>query len=165
MRGGIFAVLAFAAVILDSALAPRIEILGARPDLLVLVVVYGGLALGTRAATVAGFLVGLVADSELPAYLGLNALALSVTGFWTAGIWDRLVRGNVLVQAGVLFAASLSHDLIYYAIYYRNHMDLLPHFIGRYALLGGVYTAALGAVVYAVARLGRWEAVTDGLRA
>jgi rod shape-determining protein MreD len=165
VRTGIFAVAAFVAVVLDSALAPEIEILGARPDFLVLVIVYGGLALGARTATIAGFLVGLVADSELPEYLGLNALALSVTGFWSAGIWDRLIRGNVLVQAAILFVASLSHDLIYYLVYYRNHMDLLVHFMGRYALLGGVYTAALGVFVYAIGRAKRWEAITDGLRA
>jgi rod shape-determining protein MreD len=159
MRVGAFAFVAFSAVVLDATLAPEMEILGARPDLLVLVVVYGSLVMGTRAATVAGFLMGLVVDSELPEYLGLNALALSALAYLSGGTWDHLVRANVLVQCAVLFAASLAHDAIYYLVYYRNHLDLLWRFMARYGLLGGLYTAVLGVLVFTLARARGWRAI------
>ena len=162
MRVGAFAFMAFVAVVLDATLAPEIEILGARPDLLVLVVVYGSLIMGARAATIAGFLVGLVVDSELPEYLGLNALALSALGYLSGGTWDHLVRANVLVQCAVLFAASLAHDAIYYLVYYRNHVDMFARFMARYGLLGGLYTAALGVVIFVLARTRGWRAIAGG---
>jgi len=112
MRIGTYAALAFLAVVLDATVAPQMEILGARPDLLVLVVVYGSLVLGPRPATIAGFVMGLVADSEMSEYLGLHALALAVVGYLSGGLWDHLVRGNVFVQCGVLLAATLAHDAI-----------------------------------------------------
>jgi len=151
--------LAFVAVVLDAALAPEIAIAGARPDFLVLVVVYASLIVGGRAATIAGFAVGLAADAEIPEYLGLHALALSVTAFAMSGLWTRLVRSNILVQMLVLFAASLAHDAIYYLFYYRNHLDLFARFLLRFGVAGGLYTAALGAVVYLVARARNWRSI------
>ena len=162
MRAGTFALLTFAAVVLDATLAPEIEILGARPDFLVLAVVYGSLVMGTRPATVAGFLAGLVVDAELPEYLGLNALALSAIGYLSGGTWDHLVRANVTVQCAVLFGASLAHDAIYYMVYYRNHLDLFWRFILRYGLLGGAYTVAVGVVIFLIARMRGWRAIAGG---
>jgi len=165
MRTGTYVALAFAAVVLDAVLAPQIAILGARPDFLVLVVVYAGLALGATPAVIGGFAIGLVADSELPDYLGLHALSLSLTGYVTAGLWDHLVKSNVLMQCAILFSASLLHDAIYYFGYYRNHLDLFGRFFVRYGLLGAAYTAALGALIYLVARWRQWEAIVGDSRA
>jgi rod shape-determining protein MreD len=157
-------VLAFVAVILDAALAPEIAIAGARPDFLVMVVVYASLIVGGRTATVAGFAVGLAADAEIPEYLGLHALALSLTAFAMSGLWTRLVRSNVFVQMLVLLAASLAHDAIYYLFYYRDHLDLFARFLLRFGLAGGLYTAALGGVVYLVARRRNWRAIAGAAR-
>jgi rod shape-determining protein MreD len=165
MRTSTFIALAFAAVVLDSAVAPQIPVLGARPDFTVLVIVYAGLALGSVPAVIAGFAMGLIADSEQYDYFGLHALALSLTGYVTAGLWDHLVKTNVFVQCAILFSAALLHDTIYYLGYYRNHLDHFGPFFVRYALLGAAYTAALGAVVYFVARWRRWEAIVGDARA
>ena len=162
MRLGAFALIVFAAVLLDATLAPELEIMGARPDLLVLVVVYGSLVMGTRVATIAGFLAGLVVDAELPEYMGVNALALAAIAYVGGGIWDHLVRANVLVQCAVLFAASVGHDAIYYMVYYRNHLDMFSRFMVRYGLIGGVYTALLGLVVFMLARARGWRAIAGG---
>lgn len=159
MRAGVLALLAALAVIADAALAPEIEILGARPDFLVLIVVYAGLLVGTRPATILGFLVGLVADAELPEYLGLHALALSAVGYVTGGIWEHLVRGNVLVQCTLIFGASLLHDVIYYVVYYRNHIDMLGPFLWRYGIPGALYTAVFGAVLFALAKAAGWRSI------
>jgi rod shape-determining protein MreD len=162
MRLGLFAVLAFAATVLDTSLAPEIEILGARPDFLVLVVVYGSLLIGGRAAIVAGFLMGLASDADMPSYLGLNALALSVTGLATTRVWNHLVRASVLVQCAVIFSAAMLHDVVYYLGYYRNHLDMFGRFLVRYSVPGALYTAAFGLVIYVVARLMGLREVSGG---
>ena len=159
MRAGVLVLLAALAVIADAALAPEIEILGARPDFLVLIVVYASLLVGTRPATILGFLVGLVADAELPEYLGLHALALSAVGYVTGGIWEHLVRGNVFVQCTLIFGASLLHDVIYYVVYYRNHLDMLGPFLWRYGILGALYTAVFGAVLFVLAKAAGWRSI------
>jgi rod shape-determining protein MreD len=154
--------IAFAAIVLDAALSPEIEIAGARPDFLVMVVVYASLIMGPRAATVAGFLLGLAADAEMPEYMGLNALALSATAYATSGLWSHLVRTNVWVQCLVLFAASLMHDTIYYLFYYRNHLDMFGRFLVRFGVPGALYTAAFGSLVFLIARVRHWRAVAGG---
>jgi len=162
MRIGTYAALAFVAVVLDATVAPEIEILGARPDLLVLVVAYGSLALGSRPATIAGLVMGLIADAEMPEYLGLHAFSLAVVGFLSAGIWDHLVRSNVFVQCAVLLVATLLHDSVYYLVYYRNHLDMYVRFLARYGLLGALYTAALGVLVFGLARARGWRSISGG---
>jgi len=159
MRIGILVLLAATAVVVDASLSPEIEIAGSRPDFLVLLVAYASLLVGTRPATIAGFLVGLVADSESPEYLGLHALALSVVGYVTGGAWDHLVRGNVLVQCAVIFGASLLHDVIYYVVYYRNHLDMLGPFLLRYGMPGAAYTAVFGAVIFLFASARGWRSI------
>ena len=164
MRTGALVVLSLAAVVLDSSVAPEIEILGARPDFVVLIVAYTGLLMGARPATIVGFLLGLVLDSEQPEYFGLHALALSAIGYVTAVAWEHLVRGSVFVQIAVLFSASLLHDGIYYIVYYRNHPDMFLRFIARFGFLGGVYTAALAVVIFTLARAQRWRRIAGGTR-
>ena len=164
MRGAWFAGLAVLAVILDSAVAPEIEILGSRPDFLVLVVAYAGLVMGARPATILGFIVGLVVDSEQPEYLGLHALALSAVGFGCAVAWEHLVRGSVFVQMSLLFGAALAHDVIFYVVYYRNHVDMFGRFILRFGLIGAAYTAALTFVLFVLARAFGWRAISGGTR-
>jgi rod shape-determining protein MreD len=109
-----------------------------------------------------GFAVGLVADTELPEYLGLHALALSAIGYVTAGVWGHLVRASLVVQCLVLFGAVLLHDAIYYVVYYRNHMDMFGRFFVRFGLPGALYTAALGILVYMLARSRGWRGIADG---
>ncbi len=162
MRAGVFAVVAFVAVVLDVTVAPEIAIWGARPDFAVLALVYGSLVLGGRAATIAGFSMGLLIDTGNPEYLGLNALALAVVGYATGGVWDHLVRTNVLVQCVVIFGATMLHDFIYYLIYYRNHLDFFADSMLSQGVVGAAYTAAFGLVIFAVARLSGWRAIADG---
>ena len=161
MRMGPYIVACVVAVVLDATLAPEIEILGARPDFAVLVLVYGALLMGGRTPIISGFFIGLVADSELPEYLGLNALALAITGYLASRLLDHLVKANIFVQCTVIAGATLLHDVIYYIVYYRNHLDLFGRFFVHQALLGAVYTAVLGAVIYAVARAANWRGVTS----
>lgn len=164
MRGAWFAGLAALAVVLDSAVAPEIEIAGARPDFLVLVVAYAGLIMGARPATIMGFIIGLVVDSEQPEYLGLHALALSIVGFGCAIAWEHLVRGSVFVQMSLIFGAALAHDVVFYIVYYRNHVDMFWGFLVRFGLLGAAYTAVLTFLLFVLARAFGWRAISGGTR-
>jgi rod shape-determining protein MreD len=137
-----------AAVILDSAVVPEIEILGARPDFLVLVVAYAGLVFGARPATIVGFILGLIVDAEQPDYLGLHALSLSLIGLIC-----------------VLFGAALAHDVLYYVVYYRNHLDMFARFFVRFGLLGAAYTAAFAVVIHVLARIYTWRSIAGVTRA
>ena len=92
----------------------------------------------------------------------LTLITLAVVGFLSAGIWDHLVRSNIFVQCAVLLVATLMHDAIYYLIYYRNHLDMYLRFLARYGILGGLYTAALGALVFGLARARGWRAIAGG---
>jgi len=58
-----------------------------------------------------------------------------------------LLAEAVQVQVGILMAAVLLHDLIYYAGSSGNSLGEVPHLMLRYSLGRALYTGAIGLVV------------------
>lgn len=104
------------ALVLQSTVLHRIEIAGARPDLLVAYVVYIAWMRGPVVGTIVGFGVGLIQDLDASVPLGLNALAKSLVGFLVAKAGLRVDRANAGVRFAFFFVAMLVHDVIYYAV-------------------------------------------------
>src|SRR5262249_7900759 len=78
---GLFAVWLVAALVVRGVFADLLSIGGVRPDLLILLLVYWGLAAGPVGGTLGGFLIGLIADAELSRGLGVQAGLFSIAGF------------------------------------------------------------------------------------
>jgi rod shape-determining protein MreD len=104
------------ALVLQSTVLHRIEIAGARPDLLIAFVVYIAWMRGPVVGTIAGFAVGLIQDLDASVPLGLNAFAKSLVGFLVAKAGFRVHRANAGVRFGFFFIAMLVHDVIYYGV-------------------------------------------------
>jgi rod shape-determining protein MreD len=95
-------------VLLQSTLLARWRPAGARPDLLVLLVVAVAMASGPAAGAGFGFLVGLVADLlfDLPA--GLSALVYVAVGFAVGTVRVYVTSQRPLVHLALAGAASLA---------------------------------------------------------
>ena len=108
------------AIVLQAAVLSRLTFLGARPDLLLVVVVCFALHDGPLAGTVTGFGAGLTADLLSDHVVGVLALALCVAGWCTGTVrdwYDRLSTLTPLVIVAVasaavtVFAAGFSQAL------------------------------------------------------
>ncbi len=87
-----FAILA-ACVVLQSTILGRIAILGVRPDLALIVLVFVALRRGSMAAQVAGFTSGIVEDLVSASPVGFHMLLRTLIGFLYG-----LFSGNVFVD-------------------------------------------------------------------
>jgi rod shape-determining protein MreD len=87
-----FAILA-ACVILQSTLLNRIAILGVRPDLALVVLVFVALRRGSMTGQIAGFAAGIVEDVVSAAPVGFHMLMRTLIGFLYG-----LFAGNVFVD-------------------------------------------------------------------
>lgn len=107
--------LGIAAAILQLSFAAKITILGASPDLAVLVVMSLGLLGGSVPGAVAGFSIGLLIDTLLLETMGATAITLLTVGY-VAGRYREVVGpptrgvtaslgGGLTLMAAVLFAA------------------------------------------------------------
>lgn len=98
------------ALLLQGTVLARISFLGAKPDLVLVVVVCFALADGPAVGMGAGFGAGLMADLLGSHTLGLLALVLCVVGY-AAGVirsyFDRLATFTPMVVMAILTAAAV----------------------------------------------------------
>jgi rod shape-determining protein MreD len=131
------------ALAMSATLNPRIAIGDAKPDLTVGLVVYAALLEGALFGTGYGFYVGFLKDMVSPTPLGLNALALCMTGYLVGHIWDSVVKESHVTQGATLLVAGLLHDILYFLVYSRGDLELFGIFLLRVALPSALYTAVV----------------------
>jgi rod shape-determining protein MreD len=126
---------------------------GVQPDLLTLVVVYWALALGPVSGTLAGFVVGLVADAELGRGLGVQAGLLTIVGFIVGQAGKRLVKENVLMQGTVLASSTIVLAVSRILVASGGDPGALVSTAWGPILGQALYTAVIGPVLYLVVRV------------
>ena len=143
------------AFLLQTTWLHHFEVLQVHPDLILLVLVYVGLASGHVQATILGFCVGFLQDTYSPDDLGLNALANSVVGFGVGVSRTGIMADTIHVQVLLICAAVLLHDLIFYTGNSGIPIGDVPLYWLRYGLARAVYTGLVGAAVVAVVQARR----------
>jgi len=101
----------FGVLLLEGTIVRRVAIAGARPDLLLALVVYAGLAGGGRGGVAIGLLIGLLRDCADPERFGLEVLLMSLVGFAAGSTSPVVNRTHPLVQALLIVFLLLGHDL------------------------------------------------------
>jgi rod shape-determining protein MreD len=104
---GLLLLWVIAALLVRGVVGDLLTVFGVRPDLLTIVLVYFALAAGPVSGTLAGFLVGLVADADAGRALGLQAGLMSVLGCLVGHAGHQLIRENPFLQAGLVGVAAL----------------------------------------------------------
>lgn len=137
----------YLAVVLQTTLAPAIEILGVRPDFPLLVVLLIALREGAAGGALAGFVAGLFVDLGSAQTLGVSSLANSVVAFTVGSLSGRLVRTSAVTRTIVAFVAVAVRDQAVASLALaEGFLDGL-RLIGTFSLPGGVYSAVFAAPV------------------
>jgi rod shape-determining protein MreD len=144
MRKSSLWVLAFLTVVLELTLFTRIEVWGIRPDSTVIVLVYVALALGPVAGALFGFLLGLAEFGILSSSMSSMPLAGTLVGFTVGRYGGKIMHESSLVQMVIIFVAVVIMDVVNFAWY---DPGALPFILGRYTVVGGLYTALVGVVL------------------
>jgi rod shape-determining protein MreD len=146
------AALLFFAVVVQLSIVANIEILGGRPNLLLVTLVTVALLRGAVFGTVAGFSAGLLADTGVFGTLGFTALLLTLAGYWTGRYGETTGRDRA--HAPLLSVAVVT-------IVYQVAALVLRFMLGQNAPAGEIFAAlaptvllnlALTVPVYALTR-------------
>jgi rod shape-determining protein MreD len=89
--------LVLVAVLLQVTIATDLDVLGGRPDLVVIVVVAIALQRGPLAGAVAGFVGGFLVDALGLGVIGATSLTLTTVGY-IAGVWGERLREAAAVR-------------------------------------------------------------------
>lgn len=152
-----YALSLFTAVLLQTSVLSRLSFLGARPDLVLVVVVCLALSNGPAVGMLAGFGGGLVLDALSDHVLGLLALVFCVIGYF-AGIvrsyLDRLATTTPMLFVGV--AAALATLAFAALSALLGDQRVTGPVLARSVGLGALYDVALTPFVFsAVAAITR----------
>ena len=144
VRQILFLCLAF---VIQTTWLHHLDLFGVFPDAVLLVIVFTALRSGAVRATLLAFGAGFVQDTYLPAELGLNALAKSVTAFAVVTFRSRVFSDSPRVQVMVVCGAVLVHDLVFYAANSGVPLFEKPYFWLRYGTARALYTGFAACLV------------------
>ena len=152
------------AIYLEIALAIDSRVLGAVPDLALIVIVAIALRYGAIWGAIAGFVAGLLIDIAVQAPLGASSVALTPVG-WAAGVWaDRRRRISLGMAVSVLLVATtlaiVGDVLVTIAI---EGQDVAWGTFAIHAVAEVAFTLLLGIIVLPLLR--RCAGVPDRTRA
>ena len=100
-------------LVIQSTLMLDITIAGAHPDLMVLLPIAAGIAVGAEEGAIVGFVSGMAADLLLPTPFGLGALVGCLVGFGVGYATGSITREVWWFPAVVALAASAVWVMLY----------------------------------------------------
>jgi rod shape-determining protein MreD len=133
-------------LVLQFYLRPRLWDARVSPDFLLVALMLFSMRTSPGVAALAGFAVGLIADTLTPARFGAGALAHTLVGYLAA--WGRSVffADNMLVNAGFVAAGLWLRDLIVLLASGSDHRQLLTE-LTWYSPLQALTTAGFALIV------------------
>jgi rod shape-determining protein MreD len=130
---------------------PRLWDARISPDFLLIALMLFAMRSSPGLAALAGFAVGLIADTLTPARFGAGALAHTLVGYLAS--WGRAVffADNMLVNAGFVAAGLWLRDFIVLMASGTNHRQMLTE-LTLYSPLQALTTAGLALIVLIIFR-------------
>ncbi|NLE21170.1 MAG: rod shape-determining protein MreD [Actinobacteria bacterium] len=158
------AVVLVVAVLLQTAVAPHLRLLGANPDFALIAVVCVALVKGSETGAVVGFLTGMLTAVALMEPFGLSAFVFVLVGFFAGRYAETADLPAGLAPLLTVFAATLVANLLFALAQFLLGREVPPgFFFGRVLLPSLVFNTLLAAPIYVLVRL--WLQGKAGLRA
>jgi rod shape-determining protein MreD len=141
------------AVLLQTTVFSQVRLLGAKPELMYLVVIVLAILEGPSEGAVVGFAGGLFLDFFLNQPKGITALTLTLLGY-TVGLARQYIVSPSPLLPTLMVAVGTFAGLIFYetVAFLLGTLDVDSVYFFRVAVLSALYTALLTPLVYPVLR-------------
>jgi rod shape-determining protein MreD len=161
---GRLAVVLLIAILLQTALAPHLRLLGAYPDFALIVVVCVALVKGSETGAVFGFLTGFISAVALMEPFGLSAFVFVLIGYLAGRYAETAdLSAGFAPLLGVFVATFVANVLLAMAQFLLAREVPLGFFLGQVLLPSVVLNTLLAAPIYLVVRV--WLRGAGDLRA
>ena len=140
-----------AALFLQGGPLNYVKIFGAKPDLLLILVVFFGLFLGPSAGLESGLAAGLLKDIFALDFLWINAVSLGAAGFIAGAINTQFFRESKRADFVCVFLFTIFSMSIHYAIVAIISNSLafnFAEFFMNSVIPAALYTAFLSIPIY-----------------
>ena len=158
------AVVLLVAVLLQTAVAPHLRLLGAHPDFALIAVVCVALVKGAETGAVFGFLTGMLTAIALMEPFGLSAFVFVLIGYFAGRYAETADLPAGLAPLLTVFTATLLANLLFAMAQFLLAREVpLGFFLGRVLVPSLVFNTLLAAPVYLLVRV--WLRGPGDLRA
>ena len=158
------AVVLLVAVLLQTAVAPHLRLLGAHPDFALIAVVCVALVKGSETGAVFGFLTGMLTAIALMEPFGLSAFVFVLIGYFAGRYAETADLPAGLAPLLTVFTATLLANVLFAMAQFLLAREVpLGFFLGRVLVPSLVFNTLLAAPVYLLVRL--WLRGPGDLRA
>jgi rod shape-determining protein MreD len=140
------------AVLIHLTVLDRFRICGARPDLVMICVVFFGLFLGRAAGLEAGVVSGLLVDIYALDHFGINMLVLGATGLVAGSLKTSFVKESKRSQALIVFACTAFSMSLHYAVVsaFSGAVSFgMSEYLRSGVLITAIYTSLVSVPVFA----------------
>lgn len=142
-----FVGLVLSVIVYQTLLADRITVGSARPDPILVLIVWLTLTRDLTWGVSFAFLAGILEDSHTPQFLGLGAF-LKIAGSVAVYLISHRVRTDrLIIRIGMVAAVVIAHDLLYFLVVYSFDFQLELATILNTIIPSAVYTSVVAAVV------------------
>jgi len=139
------------ALYLNSVILSRYNIVGIRPDMILLLVVSLGVLLGGKTAGIIGVCLGLFVDIFFEKYVGLHGAIYLLAGVAGGLFYNKFYADNIIIPAAASGIASLIKENIMAVIVAMAGGEFsYPGMFAFYILPCALFTAGMSAVVHLV---------------
>ena len=158
------AVVLLVAVLLQTAVAPHLRLLGAYPDFALIAVVCVALVKGSETGAVFGFLTGMLTAIALMEPFGLSAFVFVLVGYFAGRYAETADLPAGFAPLLTVFVATLVANVLFGMAQFLLAREVpLGFFVGRVLFPSLVFNTLLAAPVYLLVRL--WLRGAGDLRA
>jgi len=141
------------AVVLQTTIAPYLTVLGAKPDVTLVVVVCVAMMRGPVWGATIGFSTGLLIDIALMQTMGISSFLYTLAGYFSGRFGERADPASWLPPLLIVFASTLVVQLFYAIIMFLLGVEASIWFILiRIVLPTAFLNGLLAAPTYAVCR-------------
>lgn len=126
----------FVAALVQSAMLVRIEIGNVKPDLVLILVIFGTLVYGGQRGVLWAFVGGVALDLFSGGPMGSSSLALIAAALVASPGYQTLSRFNVVVPLAAAALGTLAYGLVYMGVLYALNFTIDLPFLQGYELQG-----------------------------
>jgi rod shape-determining protein MreD len=142
-----FVGLVLCVIVYQTLLADLLTVGSARPDLILILIVWLTLTRDLTWGVSFAFLAGIIEDSHTPQFLGLGAF-LKIAGAVAVYLISRRVRTDrLIIKIGMVAAVVLAHDVLYFLVVYSFDVQLGFATLFHTIIPSAAYTSVIAAVV------------------
>lgn len=136
------------AFLLQVAVMPQFKLLGAQPDLLLVVAVVVAIQEGPLAGAAVGFCGGMLQDLVSPLVMGVGALTKTAAAFLAGILKDLFVTYSILLPVLLVFLMSLLEPVMHQTALIILGQENLPPFQFSTVFASALYNVLAVFVVY-----------------